>query len=116
MVPAALVELRKAVDLSGRRPLNVALLARARAAAGNADSAQALLTELTERSRREFVLNIAFVVASMGLGDTTRALEWLQKAADQRDGNLAENPFDPALSSLRSDPRFVRVMKQLGLE
>ena len=116
MVPVALVELRKAVDLSGRRPLHVALLASAHAAADNADSAQALLTELTERSRREFVPNIAFVVAYTGLGDTTRALEWLQKAADRRDGNLAENPFDPALKALRSDPRFVRVMKQLGIK
>jgi len=115
-VTEALTELRKAVDLSERRTTNVAPLAAAHVAAGNRDSAQALLTELTDRSRREYVSPFAFVHPYLRLGDTTLALDWLERAADAHDGNLAENPFDPYLKPLRSNPRFLRVMKRLGLE
>ena len=115
-VTEALTELRKGVDLSERRAANVALLAAAHAAAGNRDSAQALLTELTARSRREYVSPFALVHPYLGLGDTTRALDWLERATDAHDANLAENPSQPSLRPLRSNPRFVRVMKRLGLE
>jgi serine/threonine-protein kinase len=99
--PEALAELRKAVDLSGRRATNVGRLANAHVALGNRDSAQALLAELTDRSRREYVTPLALVYAYLGLKDTSRALEWLQKAADDHDGTL------PRILSIRPSIRCV---------
>jgi tetratricopeptide (TPR) repeat protein len=43
------------------------------------------------------------------------AFEWLDRAFVQRDGGLAEVKYDPALRSLRKDPRFKVLLRKLGL-
>jgi hypothetical protein len=53
----------------------------------------------------------------IGLGDNDRALALLQRAADAHDSffsseSLSESFFDP----IRSDPRFVAVVKRVGLD
>ena len=67
------------------------------------------------RSAREYVSPFAFAAAYAALGDSTRGIESLNRAIDERDGLLPENFFDPILDPLRSDPRFARVKERMGL-
>jgi hypothetical protein len=49
-----------------------------------------------------------------GLGEKDLAFAWLEKAYVERTGRLLELP-DPAFDSLRSDPRFLNLVKRIGL-
>jgi len=49
------------------------------------------------------------------LGDKDRAFEWLDKDLKQRDGWLLLLNVDPRLSPLRSDPRFQKLTRSVGL-
>lgn len=50
-----------------------------------------------------------------GLGDREKAIHWLQQALEGRDNALPYMKTDPRVDSLRADPRFAAIMKQLGL-
>jgi tetratricopeptide (TPR) repeat protein len=112
----AVAELRKAVDLGGRNAPDVAMLAYASARAGDTSAAHGLLAELTERAQRHYVLPSAFAILYTGLGDHERAFAWLNEAVDARDLWLGENVSDPLFDPLRSDARFARVLRKMGLE
>jgi hypothetical protein len=51
----------------------------------------------------------------VALGDHERALTWLERAVEERAPYVAMMAVEPALDPLRSDPRFVRLLKRLGL-
>jgi hypothetical protein len=57
--------------------------------------------------------NIALIYA--GLGELDSAFEWLERACDERNGNLAFMKVDATLDPLRSDPRFQNVLRRVGL-
>jgi hypothetical protein len=52
---------------------------------------------------------------AVGLGQTDRAFEWLQKACDERAAALMNVKVDPALDSLRGDRRFAALLACAGL-
>jgi TolB-like protein len=49
------------------------------------------------------------------LGDHDQALQWLEKAMGQRDDFITHINVDPEFDSLRSDPRFQRMLQRIGL-
>jgi hypothetical protein len=51
----------------------------------------------------------------IGLGDTERAFEWLQKAIEARDSQMGVLKVEPAFDALRSDPRFTALVERVGL-
>src|SRR5215813_1703339 len=73
--------------------------------------------------RKSIALEIAnaqpnsFTVASLygRLGETEQALEWLQKALEERSGDLIYMKIAPGFDNMRSDPRFLEIMKRVGL-
>jgi hypothetical protein len=50
-----------------------------------------------------------------GLGDKTHGFEWLEKAVDARSLQLIWFKVEPEYDALRSDPRFVDMLRRLGL-
>jgi serine/threonine protein kinase/tetratricopeptide (TPR) repeat protein len=48
------------------------------------------------------------------LGDKEHAFEWLNTAFQEHDPNLRSLPIDPALNSLRSDPRYTELVRKIG--
>jgi TolB-like protein/DNA-binding winged helix-turn-helix (wHTH) protein/Flp pilus assembly protein TadD len=109
----AIAELRKAVQLSGSSPTFMANLARAYTLSGKRSEAVQLLDDLKERSDagNSSAPEIAMIYAS--LGDTDQAMNWLEKAYDDRfnPGVLLRPGFDP----LRSDSRFQDLAHRMGL-
>jgi adenylate cyclase len=111
----AVTELETVARLTGRRDFMDPLV-YAYAAAGQQDRAHEIVRELTERSRREHTPPPStFPLVSLALGDTDQALASLERMADERDPFLVLLLTDPLLEPLRTEPRFRRLLKRVGL-
>lgn len=115
LYPQALEELQKATVISNRAPLMLAALGHAYARTGRRAEAEVILAQLFERSKTENVS--PFVIASIyeGLGDREKALNWLDKAYQDRSNALVFLKVDPELDTLRSHPRFRELQRKLNL-
>jgi hypothetical protein len=49
-------------------------------------------------------------------GEDSEALDWLEKAVEARTPWLPELKIDPNWDPIRSQPRFVALLKKIGLE
>jgi DNA-binding winged helix-turn-helix (wHTH) protein len=49
------------------------------------------------------------------IGDKAKALEWLEKAFEERDGGLSLLKVDPGLDGVRGEPRFQSILERVGL-
>ena len=82
--------------------------------AGRNDEAQEILRELEKTAAEQKVDPVVFAYIYMGLGDHDRAIAWLRKAYQEHSADmifLRTADWD----SLRSDPRFIELMKDVGL-
>ena len=111
----AAAELKKAVALSGS-PRAMAELGLAYALAGNRSEALKLLGQLNDQSKARHISPFNLAVIYGGLGDKERAVEWLEKAYEERSPSLNLLKLSPAFFSLREDPRFVAMVRGLGME
>ena len=93
-------------------------LGHAYAVSGNKDKALRVLDELKELSKRRYVSPYTIATIYVGLGEKGQALEWLQKAYEDRSVWLIHLHLkvDPRLDSLRPDPRLKALLKKMGLE
>ena len=73
----------------------------------------AALTELTKNFAETAAYQIAEVYAYRG--DKDNALEWLERARQQRDPGLAGLHKDPLLTNLHDDPRWNTFLRAMGL-
>ncbi len=115
--PEAITELKHALQSAkfGTAEYSSAL-GRAYADAGNTAEATRVLNELRERSSSEFVSAVFVALIQVGLHDTEGALAALAQAAGEHSYTVAWWNIDPELDPLRADPRFIALMKTIGLE
>ena len=71
---------------------------------------QKRLTEGKYQSPLNIALNYAFA------GDDSEALDWLERAVDEHTPWLPEMKIDPMWDAVRSQPRFIALLKKIGLE
>lgn len=109
----AVTELRKAVDLSHSTPMMVSALAYTYARSGNKVEAQKLLAQLASESKVQYVSPYYFAIVCAGLGDNETAMNWLEKAFEDRSNGLVFLQVEPELDGLRSSPRFIALQKKL---
>jgi tetratricopeptide (TPR) repeat protein len=79
--------------------------------AGHGKEAREILSSLLKANFPP--VHIAMVLA--GLGERDSAIDWLEKAVDQRDERVVMLKVDPHFDSLRSDQRFHNLLGRLGL-
>lgn len=115
MFPQAITVFQEMEHLIGKRPLAIAALGNAYAVAGNRPQALAALQELSEIARTQYVPAVYFAAVYAGLGDKDHAFHWLDKALEERDDYLINLNVDPMADPLRSDPRFQRLLRRIGL-
>ncbi|HKV09733.1 MAG TPA: protein kinase [Thermoanaerobaculia bacterium] len=106
----------EAVRLGGRNPRALSALACNEARLGRTESARRLVAEIEAASEKGWVPPSTLAAPLFALGETDRGFEWLQKAADARDQSLLLLRLDPAYAEARSDPRFERILAQVGLD
>ena len=73
-----------------------------------------VLEEMLRRSQHRYVPPEYIAIVYEGLGERDRALQWFEKAYAEHSMNGWLLP-DPRLDSIRSEPRFKDIMRQMGL-
>ena len=105
---------RQALNLVPRDPSSQAFLGRALGIAGQHEEALTIVEDLERRRGEEYVGGVWLALAWVGLGDHDRAIDWLEKAAEDRDGLMVfinrSQLFDP----LRADPRFHALLRRMN--
>jgi serine/threonine-protein kinase len=94
----------------------ISLLAYAHAMAGRRDQALEILHSLEPSIRDGVVAPDHLALVHIGLGDVDRAFECLDEALQKRSWYLVFLQVDPAFAPLRGDPRFDRLVAEVGLD
>jgi TolB-like protein/DNA-binding winged helix-turn-helix (wHTH) protein/Flp pilus assembly protein TadD len=115
MADRAVGELERAHALMGPRPDVITPHAYVLARAGRQLEARAMLDELRRISKPRDPAPIRIAFLHIGLGEIDRAFEWLERAIDARDWQVALLNIEPAFDTLRSDQRFAALVERVGL-
>jgi tetratricopeptide (TPR) repeat protein len=115
MYEEARLEFQKARAISPRNSAILESLGETYALSGKRNEALQILNQLIQISKQEVVSSYVIAELCVTLGANDQAFEWLEKAYDQRDSNLIFLKVDPALRTIRSDPRFHDLLRRIGL-
>jgi eukaryotic-like serine/threonine-protein kinase len=107
--------IEKAVTLSHGAAIPTANLGYVRARLGQREEARQILRQLAEAAKERYTPALAFAVVHLGLGENDQALNWLEKAYEERFNRLAYLRREPIWDPLRSDPRFVDLLRRINL-
>jgi DNA-binding winged helix-turn-helix (wHTH) protein/tetratricopeptide (TPR) repeat protein len=111
----AVLPLQTAVQLTNRGPAALGLLAMAYGRLGQRAEAQRIVEELERRAAIENIPAGAVLLAYIGVGDTARAIEVLERGYVERDNYEVNIASDPLMDPLRSEPRFDAICRQVML-
>jgi tetratricopeptide (TPR) repeat protein len=98
----------------GAPPFATAYLAYAYGMSGDRARAMATLGELKKMSPGGVVAPFNLALVYLGLGDRTRALDYLEQAYAASSELLVWLKIDRIYDPLRSEPRFIALMKRLN--
>ncbi|MGH7497260.1 MAG: protein kinase domain-containing protein [Gemmatimonadales bacterium] len=107
--------LEKAVSLSPESTLYLAQLGQALAMVGRTAEAREVLRRLEELSRERYVSPYHMAYVYTGLGEHDRAMDWLEKAYEERAGGVFGVKGSFLFTTLRSHPRFTALLRKMNL-
>lgn len=110
----AVAECEKARGLDDD-PAVLSYLARAYAGLGKREEAMKVIGQMHELSKQRYVPAYGFGFAYAALGEKDLAFQWLEQSLQDRAWEITYLKVDPAVDSLRSDPRFDNLVKRIGL-
>jgi TolB-like protein/DNA-binding SARP family transcriptional activator len=113
----ALLHARQAVEIAERLPITLATLGRIAASAGRKREATAIARALEERARAGAHVDGVYMSALYtGLDDTAAAMDWLERAYEQRSSSLVSLAVHPWHDPLRARPEFRDLLRRMALE
>jgi adenylate cyclase len=112
----ALRELGKAVENSRGSAWTTCMLGHAWGVFGEPAKAREILADLLDSDKRSYVRAFGVAMIYQGLGDRDGALTWLEKGCNDRDVWALNLKVDPIYADLRIEPRFVALLRRVGLE
>jgi len=115
MAPEAIAEFRRALDASQGDSNELAALGQAYAVSHQEAEARKILDQLKERSQQTYVQPMWIAVIHLGLGEKDQAFDWIEKAYEDRSAWLVYLKVDPLFDTVRADPRFVDLLRRVGL-
>jgi tetratricopeptide (TPR) repeat protein len=83
---------------------------------GNVAEARALLSRLHVKAEHAYVPASCFAWTHFGLGEIDEAFAWMERAIDEFDPMMTPIKSYPFLDPIRSDPRFVALLRKMNLE
>jgi Flp pilus assembly protein TadD len=107
--------LAKAREQSGGNTMTISATGYVLALSGERERARDLLEELRRQSMERYVPPYNLAVVHHGLGEREEALAWLERAYEDRDVLLTFVAVAPQWDTLRSDQRFVGLLKRMKL-
>ena len=82
---------------------------------GQRPEAFRVLEELHRRSATEWVSEVYFAWVHIGLREPQKALDWLERAIDQRNPHVLWIRVSQLYDPLRGEPRFPELVARLNL-
>ncbi len=110
-----LLALEKFSALSRTSAISRALVGYSHARLGERSAALRIIEELTSASKHSFIPAFLYALVYAGLEDKDQAFGWLEKAYEERFNRLAYLKQDALWDPLRSDPRFIDMLRRLGI-
>jgi TolB-like protein/Tfp pilus assembly protein PilF len=80
------------------------------------ERARQVLQQLEEVARHQHVSGYYFSQVYLALGETEPALDWLERAAEERSPLIVYVKVAPQFDKLRAEPRFHALLRRIGLE
>jgi serine/threonine-protein kinase len=115
MFKEALEQYDKALAGSKNSPLMRVERASVLALAGESDKARAELKEIEEMAKQRYISAYPIATIYAALKDRDRAIEWLEKAYTERADWMVFLNVDPRWNGIKSDPRFVDLLRRMNL-
>ena len=115
-LPEALAELNRARPISQDWSWIVAGIGYVDAMLGKRAEALQIINELTTRSNREYIDPVFIAYIYIYLGDKDQAFAWMEKGVQERSGQILWLRIEPLFDPLRSDPRFDKMVRRMGLK
>jgi len=115
MFAEAIGEFQRFSKLTGGSTLALASLSNVRGRMGNRHEALAMIADLKTLAKHKRVPAYQFAIAYVGVGDADQAIEWLNKAYNERSDFLVCSKVEPLFDTLHSDPRFHDLIHRVGL-
>jgi len=111
----AVAEAKKAAELSGNSQSH-AYRAYALAKWGKLSKARVVLDELLKLSSETYVPPYNIALAYNAVGEREKALDYLERGFAESDMRMVFLKVEPQWDSLRSEPRFVDLIKRMRIE
>jgi serine/threonine protein kinase/Tfp pilus assembly protein PilF len=115
MYAEALSEFQTASKLRVEPVVSASNLAVFYAVSGNKSEAQKILDEVKQMPGQSDERPLMIARAYTALGEKDQAIEWLERAYQERAFSVFFLKVDPEFDSLRSDPHFADLMRRVGL-
>jgi eukaryotic-like serine/threonine-protein kinase len=110
-----LAELERAAMLSPGSTLFLAQLGQAYGMAGHTAKSRDVLQQLETMAAQRYVSPYHMAYVHTGLGEPDRAMDWLERAFDERAGAVYGIKGSFLFTTLRSRPRFIALLKKMNL-
>jgi serine/threonine-protein kinase len=112
----AIAEFSKAKEVSRGNSEAISMLGYVWAVAGDAAKAHSTLDELKSPATPRYIPPFNIAVVYLGLGERDECFASLEKAYQDHDVRLSLLKVDPKWDAVRSDPRFISILKRIGLD
>lgn len=110
----AVEQFEKAREIENSIPEVLAALGHGYALSGRKADALKIIHELQERSQKEFVPSFSMATIYLGLGMKEEALQHLEKSYSEGSFYMIHLKVEPILDPVRSEPRFINVLRKVG--
>ena len=114
-LPEALALMQKALQLGGHSQLLITNWGMINARAGNRDEAFRAMDELRARAAGTYTLPLFLARIYAALGNNDEAMKNLEQVYNDRSESAVWLNVDPSLDTLRKDPRFIALIRKVGL-
>ncbi len=111
-----LAELEKAVSLNPGNTMLLGQLGQAYATVGRIGEARQVLEQLEALSRQRYVSAYHMAYVYTGLGEQDQAIDWLERAVEERAGGVYGIKGSFLFTTLHSHPRFKALLRRMNLE
>src|SRR2546422_10983164 len=116
MYPQAVENHLESLSLSGdSKPEEIERLKEIFKLSGWQGYLQAMRARMEEQAKKETVIPSNMAQLYARLGDKEMAFAWLEKAVHERDPQVIRLKIEPMFDSLRSDPRYTKLLQRMNL-